>query len=173
MKRSLLLFSGLLATGVVLAQTATPPPSNAQRDEMRQRWHERSEAKFGEADSNHDGNISQSEWQSARLKEANEHFQRLDTDRNGKLSKTEMEAGRGQRMGGREGMHGDRRERLRAMDKDGDQQLSRAEIGNDMPRLAADFDRLDTNKDGKLSRDEIRAGRPSRDGRGGPEGEVR
>ena len=50
MKRSLLLFSGLLATGVVLAQTATPPPSNAQRDEMRQRWHERSEAKFGEAD---------------------------------------------------------------------------------------------------------------------------
>ena len=100
MKRSLLLFSGLLATGVVLAQTATPPPSNAQRDEMRQRWHERSEAKFGEADSNHDGNISQSEWQSARLKEANEHFQRLDTDRNGKLSKTEMEAGRGQRMQG-------------------------------------------------------------------------
>jgi hypothetical protein len=75
------------------------------------------------------------------------------------LTRTEIEQARSDRMGKR---HGDRiqhRERIRALDADGDQQLSRAEIGNEMPRLAADFDRLDANRDGKLSREEIRAGR--------------
>ena len=161
MKRSLFLITGLLATSVVLAQSAAPPP----QDGGRERWKERADAKFNEADGNHDGNISQSEWQSARLREANEHFQRLDGNRDGKISRAEMETARSDRMGKRHGERGGKRERLRALDKDGDQQLSRAEIGNEMPRLAADFDRLDSNRDGKLSREEIRAGRgPMRDG---------
>ena len=54
------------------------------------------------------------------------------------------------------------REKLREMDTDGDRQLSRAELGQRMPRLAQDFDRLDANADGKLSREEIRAGREQR-----------
>ena len=62
--------------------------------------------------------------------------------------------GRGGRVG-----RGGHRERLRALDTDGDSQLSKAEIGNSMPRLAADFDRLDADRDGRLSREEIRAGR--------------
>ena len=44
-------------------------------------------------------------------------------------------------------------------------------IGSEMPRLAADFDRLDANRDGKLSREEIRAGRGQRGGM--HDGEVR
>ena len=168
MKRSILLISGLLATGIVLAQTATPPAATTQGDHgerMRNRMQERMDAKFAESDSNHDGSISQSEWQSARLREANEHFQRMDTNRDGKLTRTEADQAFNNRMDGREHKRGDRGDRLRALDKDGDQQLTRAEIGNDMPRLAADFDRLDSNRDGKLSRDEIRAGRTPRDGR--------
>ena len=166
MKRSLLFISGLLATGIVLAQTATTPaPQDDHGDRMRNRMQERMDAKFGESDSNHDGKISKSEWQAARLREANEHFQRLDTNRDGKLTRTEVDAARDQRMAGHDRKRGERGERMRALDKDGDQQLSRAEIGNEMPRLAADFDRLDANRDGKLSRDEIRAGRPPRDGR--------
>jgi Ca2+-binding EF-hand superfamily protein len=166
MKRSILFISGLLATGIVFAQTATPPPTQDDRgDRMRNRWQERLDAKFGESDSNHDGTISQSEWQSARLRDATEQFQRMDTNRDGKLTRTEADQAFDHRMGGRDRERGERAERVRALDKDGDQQLSRAEIGNDMPRLAADFDRLDSNRDGKLSRDEIRAGRAPRDGR--------
>jgi hypothetical protein len=165
MKRSILLISGLLATGIVLAQTATPPPQGDHGERMRNRMQERLDAKFQESDSNHDGTITQAEWQSARLREANEHFQKMDGNRDGKLTRTEVDAARDQRMQGREHKRGERGARLRALDKDGDQQLSRAEIGNDMPRLAADFDRLDGNRDGKLSRDEIRAGRAPRDGR--------
>ena len=166
MNRIPLLLAGLLASTCVLAQGAAPPPA----DGARQRWHESAEAKFTEADSNHDGNISQSEWQSARLREANEHFQRMAANRDGKLRRTELEPARGDRMGKRHDKRSQHRERIRALDKDGDQQLSRAEIGNEMPRLAADFDRLDGNRDGKLSREEIRAGRKLRE-RG--ENEVR
>jgi Ca2+-binding EF-hand superfamily protein len=165
MKRSILLISGLLASGLVLAQAAAPPPQGERGDRMRSHMQERMDAKFGEADSNHDGNISQAEWQSARLREANEHFQRLDSNRDGKLTRTEVEQARDQRMAHRDGKREDRREKLRAMDKDGDGKLSRGEIGDQAPKLAADFDRLDTDREGKLSRVEIRAGRAQRDGR--------
>jgi len=159
MKRVPFLIAGLLASATVLAQTAAPPP--AQGD-ARQRWHDFAEQKFTDADSNHDGNISQSEWQSARLRDAKEMFARIDTNRDGKLTRAEMEQARSQHMGRGEHMR-DARARARSLDTNGDQQLSRAEIGDQMPRLAADFDRLDTNKDGKLSRDEIVAGRGQRD----------
>ena len=157
MKRSLILLTGLLACSAALAQSAAPRADEGERRGERHR--EFAEAKFADADSNHDGSISQSEWQSASLRRASEHFQKLDSNRDGKLTQAEMDAGR--RMGGRG--HGERGERLRALDTDGDSQLSRGEIGESMPRLAADFDRLDANRDGKLSREEMRAGRDRRE----------
>jgi Ca2+-binding EF-hand superfamily protein len=161
MKRLPLLLTAMLLSGAAFAQTATPPPERRMDPEqMHGPWRERAEHKFNEADSNHDGNLSQSEWQSARLRESNEMFQKFDSNRDGKLSRTEMQQGRGERMHGR----GDRGGRMKALDTDGDQQLSRAEIGDKLPRLAANFDRLDANRDGKLSRDEIRAGRDRDDG---------
>ena len=53
------------------------------------------------------------------------------------------------------------REKMRALDVNHDQALSRAEIGDRMPRLAQQFDRIDGNRDGKLSHDELRAARGS------------
>jgi Ca2+-binding EF-hand superfamily protein len=159
MKKLTILLAGALASASVLAQTAAAPESS--REERMQRHHERAEAKFAEADSNHDGAISQSEWQSARLREATEHFRKIDANRDGKLSREEMQQSREQRMGMR-GHRGERGERLRALDKDGDRQLSRAEIGDSMPKLSQNFDRLDSNRDGKLSREEMRAGREQR-----------
>lgn len=54
------------------------------------------------------------------------------------------------------------------LDKNGDGVIDRSEAAAD-PALAAQFDTLDTNKDGKLSRDERPHHRgPGRDGRGGP-----
>ena len=144
MNRSALLFAGLLASTTALAQTAAAPPP---KDGERPRMQDFVAAKFSEADSNHDGNLSQSEWQSARLREANDAFQRM---------------ARGERFR-------EQRERLRGLDTDGDQQLSRAEIGDQAPRLAADFDNLDSNRDGKLSRDEIHAGRERAQAREGGE----
>ncbi|MBO9738673.1 EF-hand domain-containing protein [Xanthomonas axonopodis pv. begoniae] len=53
------------------------------------------------------------------------------------------------------------------LDKNGDGVIDRNEAAAD-PTLAAQFDTLDTNKDGKLSRDERPHHRgPGRDGRGG------
>ena len=157
MKRSLILITGLLAATTALAQSTVAP---RPRGDDGQRHRERAEAKFGEADSNHDGVISQSEWQSASLRRAKEHFEKMDGNRDGKLSREEMASSRKMRGGGERGA---RREKPRAMDTDGDSQLSRAEIGDKMPRLSADFERLDGNRDGKLSREEIRAGREQRD----------
>ena len=47
-------------------------------------------------------------------------------------------------------------ERLKAADKNGDGLISRAEAAV-LPRIAAQFDALDTNKDGQLSPEELRA----------------
>lgn len=54
-------------------------------------------------------------------------------------------------------MHAQRMENFKAADSDKDGQISKAEADKSMPRLAAHFDKLDTNKDGKLSADELRA----------------
>ena len=145
--------ASLLALGSTLALAAASGEPGEQR---RQHGQEGAEARFADADNNHDGRISQSEWQSARLREANEKFRKLDANGDGSLSQQELQAARAQRRA-RHG--GAMREKLREMDTDGDRQLSRAELGQSMPRLAQDFDRLDANADGKLSREEIRAGR--------------
>jgi Ca2+-binding EF-hand superfamily protein len=158
MKTSSLFLAALLSTGatVALAQAAADPGAGGERQRHRS---ERAEAAFNETDSNHDGRLSQSEWQAAQLRKSSEKFQKLDLDRDGKLSREEMESARASHHGGRGGAM---REHLRALDTDGDEQLSRAEIGTQAPRLAQDFDRIDANADGKLSREEMRAARPHR-----------
>jgi Ca2+-binding EF-hand superfamily protein len=46
-------------------------------------------------------------------------------------------------------------ERLKAADTDGDGTISRKEAEASMPGLAAKFERMDVDKDGKISRDEM------------------
>ena len=45
--------------------------------------------------------------------------------------------------------------RFRKADMDGNGMVSRAEAEKAMPRLALHFDRIDTNKDGQITRDEL------------------
>ena len=47
-------------------------------------------------------------------------------------------------------------ERLKAADKDGDGKISRAEAVA-LPRIAKHFDEIDTNKDGFITREELKA----------------
>jgi hypothetical protein len=46
--------------------------------------------------------------------------------------------------------------KLRELDRDGDQALSRAGIGDQLPRLGENFDLLDSDRDGKLARGDAR-----------------
>lgn len=48
-------------------------------------------------------------------------------------------------------------ERFRQADKDGDGTLSKAEVEAGMPRLAKDFDAIDTSRDGRITQEELRA----------------
>jgi Ca2+-binding EF-hand superfamily protein len=158
MNKPLILVLCALASSFVVAQE----PGAAKRDAHRQQMHAKAQARFDESDRNHDRKLSLAEFQQARNQRLAEQFARLDANKDGGLTEDEMRQGLRQ---GRQ-MHAARRhagmaarEKMRALDANHDQALSRAEIGDRMPRLAQDFDRLDSNRDGKLSRDEIRAGR--------------
>lgn len=54
---------------------------------------------------------------------------------------------------------GERGSYLKRADADGNGTLSRAEVEKSMPRMAKKFDQIDANKDGQLSRDEMKAWR--------------
>ena len=59
---------------------------------------------------------------------------------------------------GRKG--GDRAERFKKADTNGDGALSKAEVdAAGMKRLSANFDKIDANKDGKITREEMKAAR--------------
>jgi Ca2+-binding EF-hand superfamily protein len=89
-------------------------------------------------------------------------FDAVDTNKDGKLEVAEMDAHR-EAMHGQMRAHGE--ERWKAADTDGDAAISRDEAKVAMPRLAADFDKVDANGDGKVTRDEMRAVRSQRQDR--------
>jgi len=61
-------------------------------------------------------------------------------------------------------------QRLRAADADGNGLISRAEAQKRLPKLAADFDAVDANRDGSLSPGELRAHERKRRGSAGAGG---
>jgi len=56
------------------------------------------------------------------------------------------------------------RERFKKADTNGDSRLSREEAQKGMPQLARDFDRIDANKDGMVTLEELEAARKARAG---------
>lgn len=114
--------------------------------------------------------------QAISKEEAGERWERmgqLDKDNDGKVTMQEMMAGRpgGDRPGGPDGPEGPGRpggkgkggpEMFQRADKNGDGKLTEDEV----PQMWSRLSQLDKDKDGAVSQEEARAGRPP----GGPEG---
>jgi Ca2+-binding EF-hand superfamily protein len=150
MKTSFLIATaGLLAASLAVAQTTAP-----RHGERGARAAER----FAASDTNRDGKLSLAEFERARSQRIAEQFQRMDLNRDGSLTQDELRQHREMRKSQRHGRMA-MRERLRALDANGDRALTRAEIGDKAPKLAEHFADFDLDRDGRLTRDEIRAGR--------------
>jgi Ca2+-binding EF-hand superfamily protein len=107
-------------------------------------------------DKDGDGRVSRKEATDAAVERAGSRFDQLDTNKDGFITKDEVNAARAsvrERMKERAGEH------WKAADKDGDGAISRSEAEASMPMLFRRFDQLDANKDGKITRDEMPQGK--------------
>lgn len=101
-------------------------------------------------DTDKDGAISKAEADAA--------FERIDANKDGKLQPDELKAYRKTQFEQhRAEMKAKFDADFKAADKNGDGALSKDEA-QAMPRLARNYDKLDANRDGKLTQAEIRAG---------------
>ena len=155
MKKMMALTIGLLAASIAVAQQAGPRKGEGRDPEARA-------AAFAASDANRDGKLSMAEFQAARTQKLAEQFASMDANRDGGLTQDEMrEAVREHKhmRSARKHQAMAMREQARALDSNGDKALSRAEIGNKIPKLVENFDAIDLDNDGTLNRQEMRAGR--------------
>ncbi|MBX3714013.1 MAG: hypothetical protein KF800_18780 [Lysobacter sp.] len=110
--------------------------------------------RMAELDTNKDGFIDRAE--AAKAPKLLERFDRLDVNKDGRISAEE----RPQR-----GRHGGKGGRMAVLDTNKDGFIDRAEAAK-APKLLEHFDRLDVNKDGRISAEE----RPQRGRHGGKGG---
>jgi len=159
-----------LAVGLITTAAAAPPKADTNGDGQvsRAEFDTASEARFAAADTNHDGFISMDERDSSRMAHQNdqysEHFDRLDSNSDGVLTKEEFSQGISETRGQRRQEFGQRGAQQRGqhrrgggswdrIDTDGDNLISAQEY-----RAGADkmFEHLDANGDGILEQGEGR-----------------
>lgn len=104
------------------------------------------------ADKNADGMLSRDE--AASLPRISQHFDEIDANHDGFITFEELRAF----LQAHHGHGGHAGKGLEALDKDGDGRISRDEAAA-APRLAANFDKIDANHDGFLTKDELHAAR--------------
>ena len=115
--------------------------------------------RFALVDRNGDGSLDRAEVTAAAPRWADK-FDRIDRNGDERLEPREVRVAL-QWMGAQRELAKARRQALRAhlawLDIDGDRSLSRAELGEDAPRLSRDFVRIDTDRNGRLDVEELRA----------------
>ena len=108
---------------------------------------------FNRLDTNGDGAISKAEFNAFNAR----HFKALDTNKDGKITPDELPDEQNQMGQNPEMGHGDGTahldQRFNAADANQDGGLDREEAKN-MPMLSMYYDEVDTNKDGKVTRQE-------------------
>lgn len=107
------------------------------------------------ADKDGDGAISRDE--AGDKKVLSTHFDVIDGNKDGKLSKEELQKFHASMRGKHKEAF---EQRFKEADKDGDGALSKAEAETaKMPGIAARFDKADANRDGKVTKDEMQGAR--------------
>ena len=110
------------------------------------------------ADTDGDGRVSRAEATASGAERSGAWFDKLDLNKDGYITQDEMKQARDTRHQN----HGDMKEKMEARfkeaDANGDGQLSLDEVQAKMPRLADRFTTLDTDKNGLLSKDELKHG---------------
>jgi Ca2+-binding EF-hand superfamily protein len=109
---------------------------------------------LGSADSNHDGAVSKKEFNAYYTKHNSKHFKELDTNRDGKLTADELQGSVPKPVappssGGTSHLDN----RFAAADVNHDGGLDAEEAVN-MPMLSKYYSEVDSNKDGKVTRQE-------------------
>lgn len=123
----------------------------------------RSDAPHGmQADKDGDGRVSRAEATSAGAERSGKWFDKLDQDKDGYLSQEEMKQARDTRHQRHGDMKQKKEARFKEADANGDGQLSLDEVQSKMPRMADRFSTLDTDKNGMLSKDELKHGAKGR-----------
>lgn len=115
-------------------------------------------------DKDGDGRVSRVEASAAATERANKRFDAIDADKDGYLTQEEVENAR---VKAKSDIRRAAEQRLGQADADGDGAISREEAKS-LPMLDRNFERLDTNKDGKISRDEMPQGKRTGPPRGLP-----
>jgi len=113
------------------------------------------DSRFAKADTDRNGVLSRAEVDRG-LPGIAPHFNEVDRNRDGNLSPDELRTwAAGRKSADRKG-EGGFAEYFRRADANGDGALTRAEVDKALPRLGPKFDRIDANGDGKLTPDELR-----------------
>ena len=160
MNRTLIFTALALATGLALAQA--PAPAGGETREARvAEMRARMDARFAEADKDGNGRIEKAEAEAVGERFAR-RFERMDANKDGAVDREEMTAAvrhaHERRRGARHAMQGHRafmRGLWIGLDDDKDGLVSRAELGDKMPRWSDKFEAMDANRDGKLSQGEV------------------
>lgn len=84
-----MLVGALFGGGMAIAQSpAEPPKENSKKPHYVAKFDE----EFKAADKDGDGGLTKSEAESARMDRVVNHFDKLDADRDGKVTRTEIRA---------------------------------------------------------------------------------
>jgi Ca2+-binding EF-hand superfamily protein len=113
------------------------------------------DTRFARADTDRNGVLSRAEVDRG-LPGVAPRFNDIDRNRDGNLSPDELRSWSASRKAGEGKGEGGFADYFRRADANGDGALTRAEADKALPRVGAKFDRIDANHDGKLSQDELR-----------------
>ena len=107
------------------------------------------------SDTDGEGRISRAEADAAGSRRSSEWFDKLDLNKDGYVTQDEINQARESRRGEMKARFD---ERFKEADINSDGQLSLDEVQAKMPKLADRFSTLDKDKNGLLSRDELKRG---------------